>query len=221
MLADNAADDPRYRAVLGDRRDNDPSRRMRRYASELLLPGWEHGDGYDGPPGLGAIEWALQPTGQPADKWFARLNQENDASRHDALRMLTEEAAEDPRRLPVLLDRLAHDPSPGIRQYQQACLLPSPPTRPHARALQETPPPRTRNSGSGGPPNTPSDSQRPRTHDDRPIEVWPRHLSVSLAEVPEGASRWRRSVTNSQVRGCAATLRYAFQAAGIPSGRRS
>ena len=66
--------------------------------------------------GLDEIAWVFRPTGQQADEWFAMLADEGEAGRLDALRMITEEAADDPRCRVVLSDRLARDPSPRVRE---------------------------------------------------------------------------------------------------------
>jgi hypothetical protein len=81
--------------------------------------------GGNGPPALEPIAWALQPIGGPADQWFAMLNDDSDAGRINALRLITELAADDPRTLPVLLDRLEHDPSHLVREDAAAPLLAS------------------------------------------------------------------------------------------------
>lgn len=115
--------DPRCRTALLERQVNDPSRRVRRYLADLLkLPLNE--DESDRPPGLDRIAWVLRPTGQPADEWFARLSRERDASRMGALRNITRDAADDTRTLPVLLDRLEHDPSPHLRSKVTELLTP-------------------------------------------------------------------------------------------------
>jgi hypothetical protein len=115
-ITENAADDARCQVVLIDRRKRDPSRRVRRYATDLFSP-YANNDDCEGPPALDELAWALQPTGQPADEWFARLASESSAERGDALRMITEKSADDPRCRAVLLDRLEHDPSYGVRRY--------------------------------------------------------------------------------------------------------
>src|SRR5258708_40030512 len=113
MITEEVADDPRCRAVLWDRSERDPTRRVRRYAADLLY--FEHDD-CDGPPALEEIAWMLQPTGQPTDEWFAMLADESAAGRIDALRMITEEAADDPRCQAVLVDRLERDSTHSERK---------------------------------------------------------------------------------------------------------
>jgi hypothetical protein len=114
LIAEEAADDPRRRIALFDRRERDPSRRVRKYASDLLAFGFDENNG--GPPNLDQIAAMLQSTGRSADKWFAKLDTQEVAGRQDALRMMDEEARDDPRMLPVLLDRLERDPSPWVRE---------------------------------------------------------------------------------------------------------
>ena len=90
----------------------------------------------DRAPEIGQIAWAMQPNGQPADKWLARLADHSDAARRGALRMITEKAPDDPRTLPVLLDRLEHDPSPWMRQYMTELLTPRAQSHTVRQALQ-------------------------------------------------------------------------------------
>lgn len=92
----------------------------------------------DGPPSLDAIAWVLQPTGRSADKWFAKLDVHSVGRRQDALRMMDEEAADDPRRLPALLDRLARDPSPEVRENAAAALASRGREATVQRALRDT-----------------------------------------------------------------------------------
>jgi hypothetical protein len=128
-------DDPRASAALSDRRDRDPSRRVRKYvADQFAMPLREEED--DRAPEIGQIAWAMQPNGQPADKWLARLADHSDAARRGALRMITEKAPDDPRTLPVLLDRLEHDPSPWMRQYMTELLTPRAQSHTVRQALQ-------------------------------------------------------------------------------------
>jgi len=128
-------DDPRASAALSDRRDRDPSRRVRKYVADLFaLPLREEED--DRLPAIDQIAWAMQPCGQPAGKWLARLADHSDAARRDALRMITEKAPDDARTLPVLLDRLEHDPSPFTRRYMTELLTPRAHTQTVRQALQ-------------------------------------------------------------------------------------
>ena len=90
----------------------------------------------DGPPALEPIAWALQPIDGPADQWFARLNDDRDAGRINALRLITERAAEDPRTLPVLLDRLEHDPSHFAREHAAVFLASRARDQPVLQALR-------------------------------------------------------------------------------------
>jgi hypothetical protein len=69
----------------------------------------------DGPPALEPIAWALEPTGRSSDRLFAELNDEHAFSRGICLDEISE-LADEPRAVPVLLDRLQHDPSPGVRE---------------------------------------------------------------------------------------------------------
>jgi hypothetical protein len=69
-----------------------------------------------GPPSLESIAWALAPAGRPADAMFAKLDDQDPFNRDSALEKIAERAADDPRAVPVLLDRLQHDPSPGVRE---------------------------------------------------------------------------------------------------------
>jgi HEAT repeats len=135
MIAEKAADDPRCRVALFDRREHDPSRRVRKYASDLLA--FNVDENKDGPPGLDEIAWVFQPTSRPADKWFARLDTEKAARRLDALSMMNEEAADDPRTLPVLLDRLERDPSPRVREDAASLLASRARDQPVLQALRD------------------------------------------------------------------------------------
>jgi hypothetical protein len=67
-------------------------------------------------PALETIAWALASAGRPADQWLADLNDHGVSTRRHALRTIVKNAADDSRTLPVLLDRLEHDPSPTLRE---------------------------------------------------------------------------------------------------------
>jgi HEAT repeat protein len=137
LMAGNARDDPRYRVVLRDRREHDPSRRVRRYATDLLGPNFQH-DGGDSPPDLDEIAWALAPTGKPADQWFTWLASGDAQGRSEAIRMIGRKARRDSRSLPVLLDRLEHDPSPHVRENAAEALGHLVTNEPARKALRET-----------------------------------------------------------------------------------
>jgi hypothetical protein len=134
-IAEKMEDDPRCRAALFDRHRRDPSRRVRTYAADLL--GFPFNEDRYGPPALDEITWVLEPAGTPADEWFAKLATEDEAGRTDGLRMISREAADDPRTLPVLLDRLEHDPSRLVRQYAADLLTPHARTEAVRRALRD------------------------------------------------------------------------------------
>jgi hypothetical protein len=67
------------------------------------------------PPGLAGLAEVLAPSGTPADKWFAELADRDEAARCSAVDRIGTEAGQDPRTLPVLLNRLQHDPSDRVR----------------------------------------------------------------------------------------------------------
>ena len=65
------------------------------------------------------------------------LNDDRDAGRIGALRLITERAAEDPRTLPVLLDRLEHDPSHFAREHAAVFLASRARDQPVLQALRD------------------------------------------------------------------------------------
>jgi hypothetical protein len=76
------------------------------------------------PPRLGALARVLRPLGRPADKWFAELSDPHETARQAALDQIGGDAPDDPRTLPVLLDRLEHDPSDRVRWQAARALAP-------------------------------------------------------------------------------------------------
>jgi hypothetical protein len=89
----------------------------------------------DGPPALEPIAWALEPAGRSSDRLFAALNDDHAFSRGTTLREISE-LADEPRAVPVLLDRLQHDPSPGVRERCALLLSSRAHEAPIRRALQ-------------------------------------------------------------------------------------
>jgi HEAT repeats len=77
------------------------------------------------PPGLAGLAEVLVPSGSAADQWFAGLADRDEAARCSAVDRIGTEAAGDPRALPVLLDRLQHDPSDRVRWQAARALRPS------------------------------------------------------------------------------------------------
>ena len=72
--------------------------------------------------GANPAAWFVQPAGTVADRSFRRLTDRDVRSRVGAVGLL-EEAMTDPRAVPALLDRLAHDPEPMIRRLVAMRLL--------------------------------------------------------------------------------------------------
>jgi hypothetical protein len=73
------------------------------------------------PDGHGAdpAAWFVQPAGTDSDSSFAELTSECACYRLGAAEAIAENAADDPRALPALLDRLEQDPSP-LNRYRIA-----------------------------------------------------------------------------------------------------
>jgi hypothetical protein len=77
------------------------------------------------PPRLDGLAGVLAPSGGAADTWFAELADPDEAARCSALDRIGSDAADDPRTLPVLLNRLASDPSDRVRWQAARALAPS------------------------------------------------------------------------------------------------
>jgi hypothetical protein len=84
----------------------------------------------DSPPEPVAESVLDGPAGRASDPLFSHLDDDDAYSRRIALEYISERAAGDPRTVPVVLDRLRHDPAPGVRE--RAALL----LRPHAHVVQ-------------------------------------------------------------------------------------
>jgi HEAT repeat protein len=81
--------------------------------------GWQWAGGYLGDPDDGGATTSssfVRPTGSTYDEQFASFANSMPRRRLDAAEIVTECAASDPRAVPALVDRLRHDPQPGIRK---------------------------------------------------------------------------------------------------------
>jgi hypothetical protein len=75
--------------------------------------------GYLGDPDEGGTDpssFFVQPTGTAYDEQFAWFTSGMPYERLDAAEIVTDSAASDPRTVPALVDRLRHDPQPGVRK---------------------------------------------------------------------------------------------------------
>lgn len=73
---------------------------------------------------LDPIAPLLRPAGRNHDEAFAALSDEDPRTRELAMGIVGVEAADDPRALPALLNRLEHDPSAGVRRMAALRLRP-------------------------------------------------------------------------------------------------
>jgi hypothetical protein len=95
---------------------------------DLQRPGvdWQWAGGYLGDRddgGASMSSFFVQPTGSSYDEQFASFTNGMPRQRLDAAEIVTERAASDPRTVPALLDRLRHDPRPGIRKMIASRML--------------------------------------------------------------------------------------------------
>jgi HEAT repeats len=109
---------------------------VRRYALPAIQAGledlqrpdvdWQWVSGYLGDRddgGTSMSSFLVQPTESSYDEQFASFTESMPYLRLDAAEIVTECAASDPRTLPALLDRLRHDPQPGIRKMIASRML--------------------------------------------------------------------------------------------------
>jgi hypothetical protein len=109
---------------------------VRRYALPAIQAGLEDprrlnadmhwGTGYLADPddgGADASSFFVQPEGTSYDEQFAWFTSAMPYMRLDAAEIVTDCAASDPRTVPALVDRLRHDPQPGVRKMIASRML--------------------------------------------------------------------------------------------------
>jgi HEAT repeat protein len=79
----------------------------------------------DGKPELGPLAWVLRGRHQDGDELFADLASQEPMTRFAAIVTIGDQARDDRRTLPALLDRLASDPDARVRRWAARGLTPS------------------------------------------------------------------------------------------------